>query len=65
MEVVSELVEACSAVQAVGVEVEILLVSSAENEHVLANQQGQAEETLPSAEEKMHQRLLFDLEKLV
>ena len=51
--------EACLAVQAVEVEVEILLVCSEEN------QQEQAGVSLSSAEEKMHPRILFDLEKLV
>lgn len=50
--------EACLAVQAVEVEVEILLVCSEEN------QQGQAGVPLSSAEEKMHPGILFDLEKL-
>ena len=59
MELVSGMAEACLAVQAVEVEVEILLVRSEENWQV------QAGVPLSSAEEKMHLRILFDLEKLV
>lgn len=62
LEVVSELVGAWLAVQAVEVEVEIWSLGSVENEHFLANQQGQVEETLSSAEEKKYQWFPSDLE---
>lgn len=55
---VSELVEACLAVQDVEVEVAFLSVGSVENEHFLANKQGQVEG-------RTFQQLLSGLEMLV